>query len=165
VFTSGLLSTVFFKLLNVAVFFLGFYYIFKRYFLTAIREKMAQKDAALLELDNTYRVIVHERKKIITEKDSLAVEAEYLLHKAQQWQQGVIKRLTFIEEQKAHNLFLLKARRELQSKHRIKCSIQYASIPAALAAVRKKLANDFDEPEAGLLFIDDMCKQLKRGMQ
>ncbi len=164
-FWNETIIAIIFRLVNFAVLIALFIYLFKKYALSTITNRVAQKEALLQALYNQQQLLEKQQYALDNHVDQEAALCAELKEKVSQWKDLIDQKIVMREQERVNRIELLEKKTKyyvqsyaisIANKRILTASGQQAQQSLAKQFVDKKVGQDFIQP-----IIDFMRKDIE----
>lgn len=154
-----------FRLINFGIVAVCGFYLFKKYGLSFIQEKIAQRNHAIQELEIQLKKMEDERNALVAISERQKITYEHLQIQLSIWDQGVKEQLHKRAREKESLKRNLTLRIDQQAQFLGEYSIAREVLPKAIEQARKTLQQKFVSEQMGHSFIDPVINNIKKSGQ
>lgn len=154
--------SIIFRLINFAITVGAGYYLFKRYGLSLIQDKIKQKKDYLDELDHQAAVIADTHQNLISQQKYQTILFEQLKFKLSLWNTAYQKMLGTRKNEKDEIKKKLEQKVHMQNSYLAQQSLKRQIFVKAIDQARTILENKFMTPSSGKKYLNPILIHIKK---
>lgn len=155
------LITLAFRLINLGVLVALLGYLFKKYALGTIRQRMIEKNAYVRGLQEQYRSLLYQQEQVVNARKEEELLCQRLQQQVVVWKLAIEKEQKIRREEQEERKRVLKEHAEYKEQHLALFYLKKQVIPRAIKQAEQQLEQHFKDKQVGSQYVQHIITRMR----